>query len=241
MVNASRIDADRDWLAGPGRDGAELRDRSAAWRCSRSRARPPWTWWACRSSPRSRSPRAEVCGVRRHRRSHRIHGRAGGRDDGGCRAGRRAVGWAPGRRRRAGRARRPGHAPARRCAIRCTATTCRRAARRSRRGWAGCARSTQGLRRRRGAARQRERGRLRPAGRLPDGGARHPPPGDGDRARRRGDQRDDVAVARASASAWATSPPTSPPRAPRSRSTCAAGPVAARVAKKPLYVKERLK
>ena len=192
----------------------------------------------------ARAVRVHPCrGVRRRgdRRPHRLHRRAGRRAHRGRRRGGRAVGQA--RRRRARP--RPGSARATPCASRCatrsTATTSRRATPPSRRAWAGCARSTarSSSARRRAARPARAGGHDRLVA-FRDDRPRDPAPGHGRAARRRGHERDDVAVARGRDRDGATSPPTSPRRAPRSRSTCAAGPLPRASPSKPLYVKEKV-
>ena len=167
------------------------------WRCSRFRGRRPWIWSSCRElEPFEFTARR---GVRRprHRRPHRLHRRAGRRDHGGARQGRAALGQAasPPARLRPGwaRATRSGS----RSAIRSTATTCRRARTALEAGWAGCARSTARSSSAPPALRaQREQGGYDRLVAFRMSGRGHPAPGHGHPARRRGDQRHDVADAR---------------------------------------------
>ena len=239
VVNASRVEADREWLeAAPPDAGVELVDRSRGVAMLALQGPLALGLVGLPALEPFAFADADVCGVRA------IVARTGYTGEPGVElivaAGERVALWDALTRPEQSP---PGSAPATRCGSRCatrsTATTSTRhhTALEAGLGWV-CALDTK-LHRRRGAARPARRGRARPAGRRSRVEGRGiPRPGMAVIGGRRGHERHDVAVARRSASAW----PTCPERCRRgqraSRSTPAAATVAREVAREAPVLKE---
>ena len=197
VVNAARVDDDRDWLVGRAARRARFSTTARpTWRCSRSRARRRSTWWSCRSSRRSSSPAPRCAASSASSPAPATPASRASRSW-----------WRPTRPERSGTSSLAAGATPAGLGARDTLRleVCyplygndlsqSRTALEAGLGWV-CALDRKefvGAPALRSPARA---GRPRPAGRVPDVRARDPAPGDGHPARRRGDERDDVADAR---------------------------------------------